>query len=135
MSISAFRLGMLLITFTVLSTMLVGACGGSEPQKLEIPVSVAGETMNPETITVKQGDMVTLKIQTEEAGEYHLHSYDIETDVKPGEVTDLFLVADATGRFRITIHHDESDHEREEEEHGKDEEGEIDIGFLEVRPR
>ena len=91
----------------VVVTTLAAACGGSTPQAVEISVNVAGETMNPETIRVKQGDRVTLKIQAEEAGEYHLHGYDIEQDIEEDEVANFYFVADATGRFRITFHHSE----------------------------
>lgn len=131
---------------TVLLIGLVAACGGGEPEELEIAVSVEGESMSPETIKVKQGDMVTLKIQVEKAGEFHLHGYDIEQDIEPGPAADFLFLADATGRFKITFHHaeeGEEDHEDEEdedededEEDHEDEEGEeIEIGYLEVGPR
>ena len=124
----------LLTTMVAASAILTAACGGSAPEAVEIPVNVTGEAMDPGTIRVKQGDMVTLKIDTEESGEFHLHGYDIEQDVDENEVGNLYFVADATGRFRITFHHKGED---EEGDHGHDdEEGEeVDIGFLEVGPR
>ena len=85
-------------------------------------------------IRVKQGDMVTLKIQADEAGEFHLHTYDIEADIEAAVETDFYFVADATGRFKITYHHQE-DGEHQEDEAEDDEEGEIEVGFLEVQPR
>ena len=130
MRVRALKLSALITTVAVLATFLVAACANGEPDELEIPVKVIGETMNPETITVKQGDMVTLKIQVEEPGEFHLHTYDLEMDIEPAEVTDFFFLAEATGRFRITFH--PSDEERAGEH---EDEEEIDIGFLEVRPR
>lgn len=141
MTIKHFRMRRLITTMAVVVTTLAAACGGSTPQAVEISVNVAGETMNPETIRVKQGDRVTLKIQAEEAGEYHLHGYDIEQDIDEDEVANFYFVADATGRFRITFHHSEENHgEKEEKEGGQGHNGaeegeEIDIGFLEVRPR
>jgi len=124
----------LLTTMVAASAILADACGGSAPEAVEIPVNVTGEAMDPGTIRVKQGDMVTLKIDTEESGEFHLHGYDIEQDVDENEVGNLYFVADATGRFRITFHHKGED---EEGDHGHDdEEGEeVDIGFLKVGPR
>lgn len=131
----------IITTVAVVGMILAAACRGSAPEAVEIPVIVSGETMDPGTLRVKQGDMVTLKIETEEAGEFHLHGYDFEQDIDEGEVVDLYFVADATGRFRITFHHSGGGNDEKEEkgrDHGHDgeEEGEeIDIGFLEVGPR
>ena len=133
MNAKGLKLSGLLIAAAVLLIVLAAACGGGEPQELEIPVRVEGEKMTPETIKVKQDDMVTLKIQSDDAIEFHLHTYDIEMEVEPGTVTDLFFVADATGRFRITFHHVDEEEEATHEE--TEEQEEIDIGFLEVQPR
>jgi|TARA_B100000809_G_scaffold264699_1_gene321240 hypothetical protein len=142
MKIRTSRIQMLLTTIVAASAILGAACGGSAPEAVEIPVNVAGEAMDPGTIRVKQGDMVTLKIDAEEAGEFHLHGYDIEQEIDKDEVASLYFVAKATGRFRITFHHtEEQEHKKEDTEgdHGHDddeEEGEeVDIGFLEVGPR
>ncbi|MDA1129262.1 MAG: hypothetical protein O2913_11275 [Chloroflexi bacterium] len=93
--------------------LAAAACGGGEPEALDIPVSIQAGVMSPETIRVKQGDLVTLKIQADEPGEFHLHTYDIESDIPGEELTDFYFVADATGRFRITYHH-----KQEESGHG-----------------
>ncbi len=84
--------------------LAAAACGGGGPEELEIPVQLDQGKLSPETIRVKRGDMVTLKIEAEETGGLHLHGYDIEKDVAAGEVVDFFFVADATGRFQITFH-------------------------------
>ena len=78
--------------------------------------------------------MVTLKIKADDAGEFHLHGYDIEMDVSPAQTVDLYFVASATGRFRITFHAEEvnAGSEDEHKEGGKEE---TTIGFLEVQPR
>ena len=113
-----------LLGLALVVPLLMAACGGSEPEELEFHVKVEHEKLNPESIKVKQHDMVTLKIESEEPGEFHLHGYDIERDVKPGEVVDLVFEADITGGFKITFHNLE-EHEGEDKE----------VGFLEVRPR
>ena len=138
MNPTTLKRSLLLSAGVVLALLLSIACGDGQPQELEIAVRVEGAAMSPETIKVKQGDTVTLKIQVEEAGEFHLHTYDIEREVEPAEATDLFFVADATGRFGITFHplngHEGETH-TDEEDDGDGEGEEIDIGFLEVRPR
>ena len=118
----------------------VVACGGGEPEKLDIAVKVENEKLNPETITVKQNDSVTLKIEAKEPGELHLHGYDIEKVVNPGEVTDFFFEANTTGRFKITFHElEEGEGEHVESEGHDDDDGdnneEVEVGILEVRPR
>ena len=137
MTINPFRISLLIITMAGVGTILAAACGGSAPEAVEIPVTVEGKTMNPGTIRVKQGDMVTLKIDAEDDGEFHLHGYDIEQNIDGDAVASFYFVADATGRFKITFHHSKkSDDEDKEGNHGHEEEdAEFDIGFLEVGPR
>ena len=132
----------------------VAACGGGGPEDLEIAVKLEGDKLNPETIQVGQRDTVTLKIETDKPGEIHLHGYDIEKDLEAGQVTELIFVAGATGRFRITFHAAEEEHQSHDGEtpepnaaghdgtpepsegaDHQDEEEELDIGFLEVLPR
>ena len=140
MNIRILNKRMLLTTMVAAGAILAAACIGSAPEVVEISVNVTGEAMEPGTIRVKQDDMVTLKIDAEESGEFHLHGYDIEQDIDEDEVGDLYFIADATGRFRITFHHTgdaEAKKDDKEGDHGHDdEEGEeVDIGFLEVGPR
>lgn len=118
------------------------ACGGG-PEELEVQLKLDGEKLSPETIQVGHGDTVTLNKQSSSAGEFHLHGYDIEIEVKPGETANMVFVADATGRFRITFHAEEAEDEHQgengkeqtEAEKHEDEGEEVDVGFLEVRPR
>jgi hypothetical protein len=66
--------------------------------------------------------MVTLQINADEGGEFHLHTYDIEAEIEANIQTDFYFVAEATGRFKITYHpvgegdHDEGKHD--EDGHG-----------------
>lgn len=39
-----------------------------------------------------------------EHGAFHLHGYDIEVEVGPGDATTMELVSDASGQFNITFH-------------------------------
>ena len=143
-----------------LTLAALAACGGGGPRDLRIAVSFAvkleGDKLNPETIQVRQGDTVTLKIEPDRPGEFHLHGYDIEKDLEAKQVTELVFVADATGRFRVTFHAAEEEHQSHggetpepsaagqsgtpESDGGSHQDGhtegeEVDIGFLEVRPR
>ena len=167
----------LLLAVVIMSAvaLLATACGegdgpqgdgpqGDEPQELRLPVKVEGGGLDPETIRVKQGDLVTLAIESERTGQFHLHGYDLEKEVTGGETTDFFFIANATGRYRITMHYSgpaEGDNDGGGDHHegsgsqdsdgdeaghleGADQDGgksssqgeeEINLGFLEVSPQ
>lgn len=140
------KVGLLVLGSALLLLLGIAACGGSDPEELDIPVSIVQEKMSPETIEVKQGDTVTLMVESDQKGDFHLHTYDIEKEVGGAGPVDFIFVADATGRFRITFHatseeHEENEHEEGEEGDGHEEEEEheegeeVDLGFLEVNPR
>ena len=141
MNTKKLKLTGLLLAVGLIAIIAGAACSGGDPQELDIEVSIDHGVMNPETIELIQGDMVTLKILANEGGEFHLHTYDIEMDIEAGSETDFFFVAEATGRFKITYHpqgeseHNEEEKEGEEEHDQQDEAGEIEVGFLEVQPR
>ena len=122
----------------VLGLLLAVACGASGPAHLEVPVTLEEAGLTPHVIQVKQGDMVMLKIQAHEAGQLHLHGYDIEQALAAGAVTEMQFTADVTGRFKFTFHQEKgAGHAAppagtpapEEEEKEKE------VGFLEVLPR
>jgi len=112
----------MVIAMSLFAMVAAAACGGGDPEELDIPVNIEARKMSPETIKVQQGDMVTLKINADEGGEFHLHTYDIEVEIEANIQTDFYFIAEATGRFKITYHpvgegeHDEGKHD--EDGHG-----------------
>ena len=86
----------------LIAIITAAACSSRDPEELAVPVSIKSGVMDPKTIKVKQGDMVTLKIFSYEGGEFLLHTYYIEADIPADQETDFYFVADATGRFKIT---------------------------------
>ena len=94
----------LIAAVAVITIILAVACSSSDPEALDLPITIKSGLMEPETIKVKQGDMVTLKILADEGGEFHLHTYDIESAIPADRETDFYFVAEATGRFKITYH-------------------------------
>ena len=74
------------------------------PQESVVAVNFSGKQLTPETIRVTQGDNVTLNLETDRPGSFHVHGYHLEKEAVVGEVTEFQFVADATGRFRITFH-------------------------------
>ena len=94
----------LIAAAAVITIILAVACSSSDPEALDLPITIKSGLMEPETIKVKQGDMVTLKILADEGGEFHLHTYDIESAIPADQETAFYFVAEATGRFKITYH-------------------------------
>ena len=89
----------------LLLLLLLAACGPSAgPQELTLTAKFEAGKLTPETLQAKQGDMVTLQIETDRPGSFHLHGYDLEEAGAVGTVTDFQFVADATGRYRIAFH-------------------------------
>lgn len=62
---------------------------------------VAGGT---KTIRVKQGEQVSLRWTSDEVATIHLHGYEIEKTLKPGERAVMSFKAHATGRFPVETH-------------------------------
>lgn len=77
-----------------------------------------------EAIRVTEGEVIELRWTSDEAAELHLHGYDIELEVKPGEPASMVVEAYATGRFPIEIHGG-----------GNEGHGEDTLTFLEVYPK
>ncbi len=74
------------------------------PQESVVAVSFSNDVMTPETIRVKQDDQVTLNLESDRPGSFHIHGYDLEQEAVVGEVTRFEFVANATGRFVINFH-------------------------------
>jgi heme/copper-type cytochrome/quinol oxidase subunit 2 len=79
-----------------------------EPQERDYDVAIEGGAMKPAEINAEEGDFVTLRLTSESPVEVHVHGYDVEGDVLPGEETELSFEADATGRFEIEDHETEA---------------------------
>ncbi|MDQ3792837.1 MAG: cupredoxin domain-containing protein [Actinomycetota bacterium] len=77
------------------------------PRERVFTLSIKEGAMNPGEIEVREGDQVTLRMTSDEPAEVHLHGYDLEEEVSPGEATTLSFEADLPGRFEIEEHESE----------------------------
>src|SRR5215212_10318592 len=78
--------------------------GSSTEGPLEETVDLmitGGNSMTPDQISVTEGEHVTLTISSDEPLEFHLHGYDLETEVEPNEPAELSFDATISGRFEI----------------------------------
>jgi hypothetical protein len=89
----------------ILVAMLTGI-GGVRAEELTFDLKVErGRVANSmQLIRVKQGDVVRLRWSTDSALDLHLHGYDIEQKIVPGQVSELTFTARATGRFPVEVH-------------------------------
>ena len=104
--------------FAVLRPDEPGEPAADAPRERTIQLAVEDGAMSPDEVEVGEGDRVKLLLTSNELVEVHLHGYDLEREIEPGETTTLSFEADLTGRFEI------EDHESEEV-----------LGVLLVQPR
>src|SRR5215208_8311261 len=72
------------------------------PQEETVDLMITGgNRMTPDQISVTEGEHVTLTLSSDEPLEFHLHGYDLETEVEPYEPAELSFDATITGRFEI----------------------------------
>jgi hypothetical protein len=79
-----------------------------EPVEEKFNLKIRGEAMTPRQITVGEGDRVHLQVTSERSLELHLHGYNLDKEVEPGEPTELSFDATITGRFEIEDHSTET---------------------------
>ena len=98
--------------------LLIAACGSdTEPQTRIFDLDIAGGSLDDEhrTLRVDHNDEVVLRITSDQQGSFHLHGYNLETNLTPGETAALAFTANATGKFDFEMHtasagHSGSDH-------------------------
>ncbi len=66
--------------------------------------TLAGDRLDPESIDLCKGQDLTLKITTQRAGEIHIHGYEKEMDVEPGDTATFMFSATLPGQFPIELH-------------------------------
>jgi len=93
-----------------LAFLLLGTAGISAPSArgaelaFDIPIVGGRAPENMRFVRVKQGDVVKLRWSTDRVVILHLHGYDIERRIEPGQVTEMMFEARATGRFPVHAH-------------------------------
>ena len=77
-----------------------------------------GQVRGPTSMTVQEGERVSLRVRSDQADELHVHGYDLSAELAAGEIVTLTFIAGRAGRFEIELHHA-----------GRE------LGALEVQPR
>ena len=94
------------VALVALASLILGlACNGGAPEEREFALEIEHRALKGETVLqTRQGDTVTFNMTADEEGSLHLHGYDLEEDLTPGQSATLQFVADATGSFAFTMH-------------------------------
>src|SRR3990170_1781349 len=79
------------------------------PAERSFDLEIRGDTMSPEEVSVREGDRVTVSFTADNPVEIHVHGYDLEREIEPGEATELSFEADLTGRFPMENHETETE--------------------------
>ena len=81
-----------------------GALAQDPDQVIEVRIENRAVVAPDQAIRVGKGEVIELRVTSDEAAELHLHGYDVEFAVEAGEPTGIVIEAYATGRFPITSH-------------------------------
>lgn len=80
------------------------APGGPAERVFNLAIEHGRVAEDMRVLRVTEGDRVRLRWTTDAPLVLHLHGYDIEKKVTPGEVTEFAFTAFATGRFPVNVH-------------------------------
>ncbi len=99
----------LAIIAVAIALPLLMACGPSAPTHSDgvpivMEISERSTTLTREDLKVAQGDTVSFRFTADEAGEVHLHGYDLTAPVSPEEPSILNFEASTAGAFAINFH-------------------------------
>ena len=91
---------------------LTGVAAEPASRAFELALAKGRVDAAQETVRVKKGDKVELRWTTDRRIALHLHGYDIETTVNPGQPAVMSFQARIAGRFPVSEHGHGSRHER-----------------------
>jgi hypothetical protein len=80
------------------------AASAAEGRRIEVQVTGGRVTGDTGRVPVAAGEHVTLVITSDVADEVHLHGYDLETRLSPGQPAELSFDATVPGVFEVELH-------------------------------
>ena len=87
------------------SSSTSGAQPAGTEKKIEVTFAHGKAGGDTGRVPVALGTSVTLVVTSDVADEVHLHGYDIEKELSPGEPATLQFTADVAGVFEVELHH------------------------------
>jgi Cupredoxin-like domain len=111
---SRVLLPVLSVTLVLLSACASGSSGGSASSTsratggttvtVDVHIANGKITPVPGAVEAKKGDHIDLKVTSDKADEVHVHGYDIEKPLVPGQTTEIRFDATQQGRFEVETH-------------------------------
>ena len=86
------------------TTTSTGATPTTLPEATVIHLVGGQPVGGKQKISVKKGDTIRLKVTTDEAGEIHVHGFDLEEEAAPGKPASFTFTANIEGRFEVESH-------------------------------
>jgi hypothetical protein len=102
----------LLVSVAVIATASIfgssGTClaqtAAAEPRRFDLRIENGRIAGNVKTVQVQRDEAVELGWSADRRTDVHLHGYNIEVAVNPGQIQVMAFRARATGRFSIEAH-------------------------------
>ena len=69
-----------------------------------VDIQMIDRTLSPADVIIYDDQDVTLRVTTDEAGEFHIAGYELLTDIFPGKISKILFTAEKQGRFSLEFH-------------------------------
>jgi hypothetical protein len=92
-------------TSTSTSSSASGTASAGTQQRIEVTFAHGKATGDTGRVQVPLGTSVTLVVTSDVADEVHVHGYDIEKELTPGNPVTLQFDATVAGVFEVELHH------------------------------
>ena len=104
------------VTLALAAAVIVVACGPTtlpgadsppivtDTTTIDVNIANRATTSTRQDLRATQGDTVSLRFTSDEAGEVHLHGYDLTTLVSPDQPDGLTFEATNAGSFSLNFH-------------------------------
>jgi hypothetical protein len=89
---------------TSTSSAPASASESSAGQRIEVQVAGGQASGDTGRVPVASGEHVTLVITSDVADEVHVHGYDLEAELTPGQPTEIAFDATIPGVFEVELH-------------------------------
>jgi len=86
------------------ATSLAGVAAYAAEAVFDLRIENGHLPQKMRVVRVKQGDAVMLRWTADQPITVHLHGYDIEKRIEPGQVGEMSFTARATGRYPVHAH-------------------------------
>ncbi len=97
----------------LLLVLLAPPAAGAAAEELQFKLVLHEGALQDEsqkTLRVVEGDHLTLEFLSDRPATLHLHAYDLELELRAGEVGTMAFVAAIAGRFPLEAHQDQQGH-------------------------